>query len=222
MLDLPLYITILFGATTLASIYWFYKASRSKSFLFGLVIWAILQSVLAYLGVYQNTEAIPPRIMLFGIFPTLLFMLGTFFTKRGKAFIESIDLKTLTYFHSIRIPVEIVLSLLFHYGAMSVYATFEGTNFDILSGLSAPIVAYLAFKTGKQNRKLLLAWNIICLLLLLNVLVTAVFAFPSPFQKLAFDQPNIAPLYFPFNLLPTLVVPLVMFGHFIAIKRLLK
>jgi hypothetical protein len=77
--------------------------------------------------------------------------------------------------------------------------TFEGTNFDLFSGITAPIVAYLAYRTTKENKKLLLWWNIICLLLLLNVVITAVFAFPSPFQKLAFDQPNIAVLYFPFT-----------------------
>ena len=55
--------------------------------------------------------------------------------------------------------------------------------------------------------------NILCLFLLLNVVITAFFAFPTPFQKLAFDQPNIAILYFPFNLLPTVIVPMVLFGH---------
>jgi len=61
---------------------------------------------------------------------------------------------------------------------------------------------------------------VMCLLLLLNVVITAIFAIPSPVQKIAFDQPNIAVLYFPFNLLPTIVVPLVLFAHCVAIKRL--
>jgi hypothetical protein len=115
-----------------------------------------------------------------------------------------------------------MLTALFHYGVMSVYATFEGTNFDIVTGLSAPLVAYFAFKAGKRNKTLLLSWNILCMLLLFNVVITAIFAFPSPFQKLAFDQPNIALLYFPFNLLPTLIVPLVLFGHLVAMRRLIK
>jgi hypothetical protein len=99
--------------------------------------------------------------------------------------------------------------------------TFEGTNFDLFSGITAPIVAYLEFRTT-TNKRLLFAWNILCLLLLLNVVITAVFALPSPFQKLAFEQPNIAVLYFPFNLLPTVVVPTVLLGHLVAIRQLTK
>jgi hypothetical protein len=221
MENLPIFIDILFGLTVLGTITWFSFAAKSKTFLIIAIGWTILQSILALSGFYQNTEAMPPRLMLFGIFPTLVFITATFLTKKGISLIDRVDLKTLTYFHSIRIPVEIVLSLLFHYGVMSVYITFEGTNFDLFSGLTAPIVAYLAFRKT-TNKKLLLGWNILCLLLLLNVVITAIFAFPSPFQKLAFDQPNVAVLSFPFNLLPTVIVPTVLFGHLVAIRQLTK
>ncbi len=220
--ELPIFISLLFGLTVLLTITWFYFASKSKSFLVIAIAWAIIQSMLGLSGVYQYTEAMPPRIVLMGIFPTLILIAATFLTSKGRTLIDSINLKTLTYFHSIRIPVEIVLSLLFHYGVVSVYTTFEGTNFDLFSGLTAPLLAYLAFKKSKENKKLLLAWNILCLLLLLNVVITAAFAVPSPIQKIAFDQPNIAVLYFPFNLLPTLVVPTVLFGHLIALRQLSK
>jgi len=219
MEKLPIFISILFGMTVLGTISWFYFATKSRIFLALTIGWTILQSILALKGVYQDTETIPPRLMLFGVFPTLILIAGMFLSAKGKSFIDKIDLKTLTYFHSIRIPVEIVLSLLFHYGVVSVYMTFEGTNFDLFSGITAPIVAYLAFR-ATTNKKLLFGWNILCLFLLLNVVITAVFAFPSPFQKLAFDQPNIAVLYFPFILLPTVVVPIVLFGHLTAIRQL--
>ncbi len=220
MENLPIYISLLFGLTVIGTIVWFYFASKSKAFLLIAIGWTILQIILGLSGIYQNTEVMPPRMMLFGIFPTLIFIGITFLTSTGKAFINQINLKTLTYFHSIRIPVEIVLAWLFYQGVVSVYLTFEGTNFDLFSGVTAPIFACFVFKTTKEKNKLLLWWNIICLLLLLNVVITAVFAFPSPFQKLAFDQPNIAVLYFPFNLLPTVVVPIVLFGHLVAIRRL--
>ena len=159
--------------------------------------------------------------MLFGIFPTLVFIAAIFLKAKGRKFIDNINLQTLAYFHSIRIPVEIVLTLLFHQGVMSVYTTFEGTNFDLFSGITAPIVGYLAFRTTNVNKKLLLFWNIICLLLLLNVVITAVLGFPSPFQKIAFDQPNIAVFHFPFHLLPGFIVPIVLFSHLVAIRRIL-
>lgn len=220
--DLPTYIHLLFGITVIGTIIWFYIATKSKTFLVISIVWTILQTILGLNGVYQDTETIPPRIMLFGVFPTLILIIITFLTNKGKTFIDNINLKTLTYFHSIRIPVEIVLALLFHQGLLSVYMTFEGTNFDLFSGLTAALVAYMAFRTVTTNNKLLIWWNLLCLFLLLNVVITAVFAVPSPFQKISLDQPNVAILYFPFNLLPTVIVPMVLFGHLVAIRQLTK
>ena len=217
--ELPIYIHLLFGLTVLATIIWFFFATGSKTFLFLAIGWTILQSILGLTGIYQNTEMIPPRIMLFGFLPPLVVIVITFLTRNGRAFVDRINLKTLTYFHSIRIPVEIVLVMLFQQGMVSVYMTFEGTNFDLFSGVTAPIIAFIAFRKG-TNKKLLVVWNVICLLLLMNVVITAIFALPSPFQKLAFDQPNIAVLYFPYNLLPSVIVPTVFFGHLVAMRQL--
>lgn len=220
--ELPVFISVIFALLTLVSVFWFYTATRSKTFLIIAAAWTLLQTTLALKGVYLHTQHMPPPLMLFGIFPAVFFIMLVFITKNGKAFNNNINLKTLTYFHSIRLPVEIFLSVLYHYGVVSVYMTFEGTNFDIVSGLTAPFVAWFAFRTTAPNKKILLWWNVICLLLLLNVVVTAAFAIPSPIQKLAFNQPNIAVLYFPFNLLPTVIVPMVFFAHLAAIKRLAK
>lgn len=99
--------------------------------------------------------------------------------------------------------------------------TFEGRNFDILSGLTAPVVYYFGFIKKGLNKKLILVWNLICLGLLINIVAIAVLSAPFPFQKFAFDQPDIAVLYFPFNWLPCCVVPLVLFSHLATIRQLL-
>lgn len=204
--------------TTLGSILWIYFASKSKTFLVLALLWAATQSILAIQGVYQHTEAMPPPMLLFGVLPALVIILLLFVTRRGRAFIDSLDLRKVTFFHTIRIPVEIVLALLYHQGVMSVLITFEGTNFDLFSGITAAIVGVIAFRPVFR-RKLFLWWNIVCLLLL-NVVITAALSIPSPIQQFAFDQPNVAVLYFPFNLLPTVVVPLVLMGHLVAFRRL--
>lgn len=221
MQDLPIYMPVFFVSITLGAVAWFYQITKAKKWLLIVSLWALLQAVLALLGVYQNTKVLPPRIVILGVLPAILAVIATFSTVKGRAFIDNLDLKALTYFHSIRILVEICLSLLFYHGVISVYTTFEGTNFDILSGLTAPIVAYWCFRQNYLPKNRLIAWNLIALLLLFNVVITAVLAFPSPFQQLAFDQPNIAPLYFPFIWLPTLVVPLVLFCHLVALRQLL-
>ena len=220
--ELPIYIFILFGLTVVASIWAFYLATKSKFFLILAIVWTLLQSILGFIGLYQDTEFLPPKIMLFGVFPTLVSILVIFLTEKGKLFIDNINLKYLTFFHTIRIPVEVVLFLLYYQGLVSENMTFEGTNFDLLSGITAPLIAFFAFKKTEIKNKLLLGWNVLCLVLLLNVVITAIFSIPSPFQKLSFDQPNIAVLYFPFNLLPTVIVPIVFFAHLAAIRLLIK
>ncbi len=99
--------------------------------------------------------------------------------------------------------------------------TFEGNNFDIFSGLTAPLVYYFGFNKEMMNRNIILAWNIICLGLLLNVVITGILSAPTPFQQIAMDQPNIALLHFPFNWLPCLV-PLVLFAHLVSIRQLIR
>jgi hypothetical protein len=98
--------------------------------------------------------------------------------------------------------------------------TFDGSNFDILAGLTAPLVYYQAFVRKKLTQRMLLLWNIACLGLLINIVLTAILAAPTPFQQTAFDQPNIAISYFPFIWLPSVVVPIVLIAHLVAIRRL--
>ncbi|HLL95226.1 MAG TPA: hypothetical protein VK404_09645, partial [Spirosoma sp.] len=48
----------------------------------------------------------------------------------------------------------------------------------------------------------------------------AALAAPTPFQQIAFEQPNIGILYFPFVWLPSVVVPLVLMAHVSAFWQL--
>lgn len=100
--------------------------------------------------------------------------------------------------------------------------TFEGSNFDMLSGLSAPVIYYFGYIKKNLNKRIILIWNVICLGLLINIVITAILSSPFPFQQFAFDQPNIAVLYFPFIWLPCCIVPLVLLSHLAAIRQLLK
>ncbi len=231
MENLPLYIPILFGLSTVATLLLFISAvlnsnselTRKKSvYLFaGFCIWLLIQAVLPLNHVY-DTDAFPPKIFLLGIFPTILAILILFSTARGRQFIDSLPLKNLTYLHVVRIPVELVLFWLFLNKAIPELMTFEGRNFDIIAGITAPIIAYFGFVKAKLSRRTILVWNFICLGLLANIVVHALFSAPSPIQKFAFEQPNIAILYFPFSWLPTFVVPIVLFSHLVAIRGVLR
>jgi len=64
--------------------------------------------------------------------------------------------------------------------------TFTGRNFDILAGITAPLIAYFGFTKAKLGSKIILLWNIICLGLLIAIIINALLASPSPIQQLYF------------------------------------
>lgn len=219
METLPTYILLVFYLTTLLTIYFFRRSCPdSKIALMTILLWTIVQGKIGSTGFYTVTGTLPPRFILL-IFPPILLMCFLFFTRKGKKFIDGLDLKALTLIHIVRIPVEFVLFWLYQQGKVPQIMTFEGRNFDILSGLTAPLIYYFGFIKNKLSRKLILGWNIICLGLLLNIMAHAILSAPSPFQQFAFDQPNIAVLYHPFIWLPCLIVPLVLFAHLVSIRR---
>ncbi|MDO5969765.1 hypothetical protein Q4Q35_08095 [Flavivirga aquimarina] len=221
MADISNIITLCFVFTTWATLWFFYKTSKSKKVLFGIIIWMSIISALGISGFYRTTEVFPPRL-IFLLGPGILFVLLIFLTKRGREFSDNLDLKWLTLLHVIRIPIEIILFYVFLEGLIPDLMTFEGYNFDILSGLSAPIIYYLVFIKKWIGSKGLLFWNIICLLLLINILTIAFLSAQTPFQQLAFNQPNIGVAYFPFVWLPAVIVPIVLFSHVAAIRMLFK
>jgi hypothetical protein len=218
---LPIYIPLLFGATTILTVFIFYKATgNARVPLLIILAWMILQSVIGGTGFYTHTDSVPPRFVL-TIMPPVLLMIILFVTKKGRTFIDGLQLKALTLLHIVRIPIEIVLLCLFLQQTIPGIMTFEGRNLDILSGITAPVFYYFVFIRRKWGRNALLVWNFICLGLLVNIVAIAILSAPFPFQQLAFEQPNTALLYFPYIWLPAIVVPLVLFAHLVAIRRLL-
>jgi hypothetical protein len=221
MHSIPLYLSLAFSATTLVTVALFYKASNhSKITLFLLLGWLLVQGLIARTGFYTNTTSMPPRLLAL-LLPPLLFIIALFITPAGKRYLDGMDLKTLTLLHTIRIPVELVLLGLFIHHTIPKVMTFEGHNFDLLSGITAPVVYYFGFVKKRIGRTGLLLWNVVCLFLLINIVITAILSVPYSFQKLGLEQPNIAVLHFPFVWLACCVVPLVLLAHLAGIRQLL-
>ncbi len=220
MQNLPSYVSIVFILTTLLTLFFLYRAVRSKIITGIILAWLIVQAIIGLSGFYTLTTTVPPRF-LFLIGPPLLVIAGLFIFSAGRKLIRGFDSKWLTYLHSIRVPVEIVLLWLFLHKQVPQLMTFEGRNFDILSGLTAPLVAYFGYQKLKLSKTMLLLWNFICLGLLINIVVNAILSSPFGFQQFAFEQPNVAILYFPFVWLPAFLVPAVLLSHLVSIRQLL-
>lgn len=227
--DLPLFVSLLFFLTVMLTLFLLLRMMSSRfgkinynwySFVI-IILWLTLQLGLTLAGVYSiGNDSLPPKILVYGIAPTLVTIMLFFLLRKGRNFISGLSILDLTIIHVVRIPVELVLYLLFVYNAVPKLMTFEGRNLDVLMGIISILVVYLLAK-GKINKSWLIAWNIIGLFFLFNIVGSALLSAPSPLQKLAFDQPNIAIFYFPFSWLPTFVVPVVLFSHLAALQKLL-
>src|SRR6266404_9480744 len=141
----PNYVSLVFILTTFATIAFLLRAIRSgrpgslptNLFFFLLPLWIIFQAILAIGGFFQDVSTVPPRLVLFAIIPAIL-LIAVYFVFFRASFVERLPLQTLTLLHIVRIPVEIVLLWLFFGQMVPQMMTFEGRNFDILSGILAP------------------------------------------------------------------------------------
>src|SRR5688500_18431640 len=209
------------GLSALLTAYFLYKAAhQSKKTFIVITGWLAFQVIMGLSGFYQ-VNTIPPRFLLM-VLPPVLFVVYLFLSPKGREYIDSLDIRMLTLLHVVRIPVEIVLFWLFINKAVPELMTFEGRNFDIFSGVTSILVYYFGFIKKQISSNVILIWNFICLGLLLNIVVNAALSAPSPIQQFAFDQPNIGILYFPFNWLPSFIVPVVLFAHLSAIRQLIR
>jgi hypothetical protein len=118
-----------------------------------------------------------------------------------------------------RVCVEVLLHRLWQDGLIPRMLTFEGANFDILVGLSAPLAAFAATR-GQNGRILALVWNVAGLLLLGNVVVRAIMTSPGGFNFIVAELPNRLPGLFPYAYLAGFLAPLALALHVLAIRAI--
>jgi hypothetical protein len=219
------WVSILFVATTLLTCGLLVRLIRNAGlamlpWLLGIVGWLAVQAMAARAGFYQQLEHMPPRLVVFGILPSVVLIVYWLASARGRVVSSRLSIADLTGLSVVRVPVEIVLYALAGHHLVPTLMTFEGLNFDILSGLTAPLVAY-AYQRNWLGRGGMLMWHTVAFCLLIIIVVLALLSAPTPLQQLAFEQPNVAVVQFPFVWLPVFVVPAVAFTHVVCFYRLL-
>lgn len=219
--NLPNWINLTFILAVIFCIGLFhYSNGKPKKLTLLIIIWSLLQSILAFKGFYQNTSLIPPRFLLV-LIPASIFIIYGLTNKPRNWILKNRRTELSTFLHTARIPIEIVLFYLFSHKMIPELMTFEGRNFDILAGITAPIIGVLWMKKF-IGRKTLIIWNILALCLVLFILLNGILSSELPIQMFGFEQPNKAINYFPFILLPATVVPIVIYTHITDIIKLLN
>jgi hypothetical protein len=116
--------------------------------------------------------------------------------------------------------MELILWALFLAYVIPVQMTFEGLNFDVLVGLTAPVVAYMCFKKKKWPVSVAIFWNFFGLALLATIVTIAILSAPTPFRQFMTDPAPTFIASVPYIWLPGFVVPVALYGHVMSIKQL--
>ena len=185
----------------------------------GILGWICGTSALAAAGVYEDFSAMPPRFFLNVILPLVLVLIVTF-SKRFARLLPHVPPQWLVYTQAFRIPVEIFLWLLFLDGVVPIQMSFEGLNMDVFSGILAIPAGWWVAQRRKGWRKVLLAYNVVGLLLLLNILVIAILSAPLPIRMFMNEPANTFVTRLPWVYLPAVLVTLAYALHAFSLRWL--
>lgn len=183
--------------------------------------WLIITMLVAFDGTLLDFTTTPPKLMIV-VLPPVIAISYLSNSSRVNALIREIPSSWLVYIQTFRVLIELVLWLLYIKNIIPVQMTFEGINYDILTGLSAPLVAYYCLSQNKWPRITALLWNFAGLLLVTNIFMTAFLSTPSPMRQFFNEPSNTIVAYFPFIWLPAFIVPFAYFMHILSIKQIVK
>lgn len=203
--------------------FWIFAASRAsgpslaKGVALTLGLWLSVTFGLAYSG-WLKFGPLPPPVVL-------LVILATSFTgwlsgrPIATSVVRRLDIQFLVGFQVFRAAVEIFLWLGHAQGFVPIQMTWEGRNWDILTGLSAPCLALLAAR-HKAPKMLILLWNFAGLGLLLNIVVVALLSMPTPVRQFLNEPANRFVAEAPYAWLPLFLVPSALLGHLLVFRWL--
>lgn len=201
-----------------------FDESKKKRILSGTVLaligWAAVTGILALSGVFRDFSSFPPRFMIVLVVP-LAGIIWIVSTKTTREILRHTPPESVIGLQSFRVFVEILLWMLFIANLAPVQMTFEGRNLDILSGITAPLIAFLVARK-KLSKPFTVLWNIACLGLLANIVITAILSLPTPFRVFMNEPANTIVAEFPVVWLPALLVPLAYGLHFLSLRQLLS
>jgi hypothetical protein len=186
-----------------------------------IAAWLALTGRLAAQGLFARFDAQPPPLL--GLLPVGLLMgVVVAVSPLGKAIVKRFPVWMLVGVQVFRLPLELVMHSGAAEGVMPVQMSYAGLNFDIVTGITAPLVAMLC-AAGRAPRGVLRAWNAMGFILLMNVVVIAVLSTPM-FQRFgsAPRQVNTWVAFFPFVWLPAVLVPCALAGHLLVTRSLLR
>lgn len=199
------------------------KKRLNRNFLIVVFGWFAFVYVWSRFGIFSNFEIFPFNALPMVIIPLIVILIFTV-SKTTKEILAHIPQESLVKLQSFRFYVEVLLWALYASALLPIQMTFEGRNFDIITGVTAVL---LTTRLGnfmlldKLPKFMLILWNILGLALLVNIVGIAIFSMPSPLRYFMNEPANTIITEFPVSLLPALLVPLAYLLHILSIRKTL-
>lgn len=210
---------VVVGVTIVASLHLLRRGADAVA-LVVMLSWAVVLSSLAGSGFIANFEQLPPKIPLVALGAVGLALLCSRVEVMKQA-LHAMPGWWPVALQTFRAPLEVGLYALFLEGRMPEQMTFAGQNFDVLVGLTAPLMAYF-IASGSAPKWAQWAWQLGAVALLVNVLRIAITSAPGPLHASWPGAPLTIVAQWPYVLLPGFLVPIAVLGHVVAIAKLSK
>ncbi len=188
-------------------------AAKSWPLTFSILAWMLTAAALALSGTLNHFSSTPPPIGLLvvgGLIVTVAVGMS-----RWVARLIELPLAVLVAAQAFRILVEILIHKSSTIGLAPRQMTWDGYNFDVVTGITALALAPFA-RTAPTW--LVVTWNSLGLALLSWVVGIAAVSFPTAFQLLRPDNTWVAS--FPYVWLPSILVTAALLGHIIVFRKL--
>lgn len=196
------------------------KNKKKRRLLIGLSIWQLYIFLLASSG-FLTDFSFPPRFVLFLILPIFSFI--GFFLRRSRRmkWIQTIPPIWLVIYQSFRIIIETLFLYTVAAGILHKNVTIHGYNYDMVFAYTAPIIAFVVYKSKHLPKQLLLFWNYLGLIVIAVIIIlflTTIY-FPEIYGPNTAIFPSEFGLY-PYALVPGFLMPSAVFIHVLSIIQL--
>jgi hypothetical protein len=190
------------------------------------LVYLVIPGVLASRGMLDRYTPLPAPALVMVMALTICTLTITL-ASPGRRLIAAVGLPALVGFQAFRIPVEWLLHRLYQEGTVPVQMTYAGRNFDVVTGVTAAALGVWVARRGRSRNRLrqgfgaeglVLAWNVLGLALLVNIVTIAILSTPVPFRRFLDGPPNMLPSLWPYVWLPTFLVQVALAGHVLVFR----
>jgi hypothetical protein len=137
----------------------------------------------------------------------------------GRRLAAGLPLVVLVGVQAFRLPLELMMHRAYEFGLMPKQMSYSGLNFDIVTGITAIVVAVL-LATGRAGIRTVRAWNWLGTLLLVNIIVIAALSAPMPWRVFREGPVNVWITAAPYVWLPAVMVAFAILGHIVIFRAL--